>query len=324
MFKRKIIKENKLKSYLLKILKIHGLNKETLNLVNPNYSKQSENYFKLNDKTIILSNGVLDLKRKINELNILYRFAPNNSLWNSSKRWKRIIPNIDKKTLIKVCLFSLKKSLVNFINKNDIKIKLNLITESENYDEKFNIQLIEMIKCDKIEVKLNFSKKKGNHGTYLECCDLAEDAKDLIFFVEDDYLFEENAINELIYAYTRIATLIENDVFLCPCDYPFFYDSLYNTNILFGKNLRWRKVNETLLTFLFSINLLKKFRKNIRLVGEEYNDPFEKPLHEVYQKNYCFAPIGSLSYHISRTVPAINENWFELWQNTFREVNGGP
>ena len=99
MFKRKIIKENKLKSYLLKILKIHGLNKETLNLVNPNYSKQSENYFKLNDKTIILSNGVLDLKRKINELNILYRFAPNNSLWNSSKRWKRIIPNIDKKTL---------------------------------------------------------------------------------------------------------------------------------------------------------------------------------------------------------------------------------
>ena len=294
MFKRKIIKENKLKSYLLKMLKSHGLNKETLNLVNPNYSKQSENYFKLNDKTIILSNGVLDLKRKINELNILYRFAPNNSLWNSSKRWKRIIPNIDKKTLIRVCLFSLKKSLVNFINKNDIKIKLNLITESENYDEKFNIQLIEMINCDKIEVKLNFSKKKGNHGTYLECCDLAEDAKDLIFFVEDDYLFEENAISELIYAYTRIATLIENDVFLCPFDYP-FYDSLYNTNILFGKNLRWRKIRN-FINFLFSINLLKKFRKNIRLVGEEYNDPSKNHFIDLIKLLFCANWIFIVSY----------------------------
>ena len=104
---------------------------------------------------------------------------------------------------------------------------------------------------------------------------------------------------------------------LCPSDYPFFYDSLYQTTLFVGKNYRWRKVNETLLTFMFSKNILFRYREDIRKVGEKVNEPFEKPLHQLYEKINCLAPINSLSHHISRSVPTINEDWKRTWNFNF-------
>ena len=124
----------------------------------------------------------------------------------------------------------------------------------------------------------------------------------------------------MIFTYSRLSTLFKKDIFLCPSDYPFYYDSSYNTSIYLGMNYKWRDVKETLLTFMFSKNMLNNFRKNIRMVGEKVNDPFEKPLHDVYSKEKCLAPIGSLSYHINRHFPATTENWTNLWQKNFQKL----
>ena len=113
MFKRKLLKQSKLRRFLLKILNVHAIDKETFDLINPVINNKGNNFFNLNQKTFILSNGFLDLKRKIKKLDIYYRFSPSVDLWNTKGSWKRIIPNIDKKTLIKVSLISLKK--INFI-----------------------------------------------------------------------------------------------------------------------------------------------------------------------------------------------------------------
>ena len=66
---------------------------------------------------------------------------------------------------------------------------------------------------------------------------------------------------------------------------------------------------------MMSKKLYDKYKKKIRLVGEKENDPFEKPLHEIYKKNPCLSPVNSLSYHISRGQPATTENWINLWNN---------
>ena len=41
---------------------------------------------------------------------------------------------------------------------------------------------------------------------------MAENAEDLIFFIEDDYLFEPNCIEEMIFTYSRLSTLFKNDL----------------------------------------------------------------------------------------------------------------
>ena len=322
MFKRKLLKQSKFRRLLLKLLNVYAIDKETFNLVNPMTDNKGSNFFKFNDKSYILSSGYLDLKRKINSLDIYYRYSPNVDLWNTKGSWKRIIPNIDKQTLIKVSLLSLKESVLFFLKNNNLNINLHLIYDQST--DQFNNELKDLLSNDKYKLNFYNSKIKGNRGTYLECCDLAEKAKDLIFFVEDDYLFKKSSFEEIILSYSRISTLIDNDIFMCPSDYVFYYDSNYLTSLFIGKNHRWRVVKETLLTILFSKNLFNKFKNNIRLVGEKENTPFEGPLHEVYEQSPCFAPVKSTCYHLSRSVPGIESEWLEIWQKYFDKINGGP
>ena len=65
---------------------------------------------------------------------------------------------------------------------------------------------------------------------------------------------------------------------------------------------------------------LNTFRK----VGEQENEPFEKPLHKIYKEIPCLAPITSLSYHIGRDNPSLNEDYLSLWNlnlNTYNNLN---
>ncbi len=318
MFPRTYKKQSKLKRFLLKLFNVYAFEKETLNIVNPNYKNDSKNFFKINDKSLLLSSGYLNLKRKINYLDIFFRYSPSNPLWNSTDRWKRIIPGIDKKILIKVCIISLKESILSFLKNNKINININLISDNSNED--FDEELKKILDNENFNINFYKSKIEGNRGSYLECCDQAINAKDLIFFIEDDYLFEKNLIEELIFTYSRMSTLLNKDIFLCPSDYPFFYDSEYQTSLFIGKDHRWRYVNESLLTLVFSRSILNKYKNKIRQVGEIENFPFEKPLHQIFNEVPCLAPVSSLSYHLSRAVPAINENWIDLWNLNYKKL----
>ena len=316
MFPRKYKKQSKIKRFLLKLFNVHALEKETLNIVNPNYKNNGNNFYRFNDKTFILSSGYLELDRKIQKLDIFFRYSPKNQLWNSTDRWKRIVPKINKEDLIITCLISLKESILNFLNNNKLNITIHLI--SDNSDENFDKSIKNILINDKFNFEFHNSKKSGNRGSYLECCDQAEKADDLIFFIEDDYLFEPICLEELLITYSRISTLIKDDIILCPSDYPFYYDSNYKTSLFIGKDYRWRYVNETLLTIVFSKKILQKFRKEIRLVGEQINEPFEKPLHEIYKKNPCLSPLPSLAYHCANINSVFgvspNINFKKLWE----------
>ena len=319
MFLRKYKKLSSFKRFVLKLLNVYALDRETLNLVNPNYKNSGNNTFKINKESIILSNGYLKLNRKINSLDIFYRFAPNNVMWNSTNRWKRIVPNINKKDLILTSLNSLKKSIIKFISQNQIKVTINLISDSS--EKKFNDSIFKLLDDNLIRINFIETKIEGNRGSYLECCDQAENSEDLIFFIEDDYIFDENCIEEMIITYSRLSTIFNNDVFLCPSDYPFYYDSSYKTSLYIGNKYKWRTVEETLLTFMMSKDLYERYKKNIRLVGEKENVPFEKPLHEIYKNNPCFSPVNSLSFHISRDHPATTEDWIKIWNDNFTKFD---
>ena len=315
MFPRKYNKQNKLKRFLLKLLNVYAYERETLNIVNPDYKGKDGNIVKFNDKSFNFSLGYLDLSRKVSKLDIFFRYAPNSSLYNSSGNWKRIVPDINKEQLIYTCILSLKDSILNFLKNNKLDISLHLI--SDNSSDKFDENLKKILENQEFKIFSYKSKISGNRGSYLECCDQAEKAEDLIFFIEDDYLFEPNCIEEVLITFSRLSTILKEDLIICPTDYSFFYDSLYTTKLFIGKNYRWRIVAETLLTFMFSKDVYQKNKNLIRQVGEVINEPFEKPLHKLYKTNTCLAPVNTLSYHISRGVPSINEDWITLWNRNF-------
>ena len=57
--------------------------------------------------------------------------------------------------------------------------------------------------------------------------------EDLVYFVEDDYIHAENAMEEMVLTYERIASQINKELIICPTDYPYLYTKADSTQIFF-------------------------------------------------------------------------------------------
>ena len=92
---------------------------------------------------------------------------------------------------------------------------------------------------------------------------------------------------------------LKKDLFMCPSDYPYLYMNNEKTNILIGNKRHWRTINKTLCTFMTSKDLLNKYWRNFEKTCIDRNDPFEKYINEIYEKEICISPIKSLSLHLT-------------------------
>ena len=90
-----------------------------------------------------------------------------------------------------------------------------------------------------------------------------ENSSDLVYFVEDDYIHEESAISEMITTYERMASLTNKELILCPTDYPYLCTQSRKYSSLLRRKYHWRKINETLCTFLTSKKIVEKHWKKI-------------------------------------------------------------
>ena len=74
----------------------------------------------------------------------------------------------------------------------------------------------------------------SNLASLFQCFEIGKErGKDLIFFVEDDYLHFETMLEEMILSYERIASQLNQSIFMCPSDYPYLYMNNEKTNVFF-------------------------------------------------------------------------------------------
>jgi hypothetical protein len=173
-----------------------------------------------------------------------------------------------------------------------------------------------------IIVNKNNPDTLANLASLLKCFLIAKnEAEDLIFFVEDDYLHKDNMIEEMLMTYERFASQLNREIVLCPSDYPYLYTKDRKTNVLIGSHRHWQLIDKTLCTFLTSKKILNQYWDNFVNTCKKRNDPFEKYLNKIYENEYCFSPITSLSVHCTNInssygiAPHINIK--KLWdQNT--------
>ena len=120
---------------------------------------------------------------------------------------------------------------------------------------------------------------------------------DLIYFVEDDYLHSVDSIIEMIFSYEKFYSLFSQEVILLPSDYPYLYSKDENTKVYLGEKNHWRLVSESLVTFMTCKTLIDKYFSELEKMGQEWTDPWEKPLHNIYKSYPCLSPIPSLAVH---------------------------
>jgi hypothetical protein len=125
----------------------------------------------------------------------------------------------------------------------------------------------------------------------------AKKCTDLIYFVEDDYIHKTESLAEMLFAYEKFSSIFQNEIFILSTDYPYLYKNMNNSSILIGENTHWRTVKESLLTFMTSKKMIEKHFEKLIDMATSKSNPFEKNLHEIYEKERCFSPIPSLSIH---------------------------
>ena len=290
-------------------------------------------------KSITLPMGETKISRKVKELTIIFRSCTNvNMLTQNKKR-----------------LFDKEKSEYTFRSLNSIILSLN---EAKNKFPKIDFDIIvidhnskkshldqikkqidksylknSIISLNMNEFKNNINKinSKNENVTENQMSNMAnihkslllakKQCKDLIYFVEDDYIHQREAITEMILTYERISSQTNRELILCPADYPYLYTKADTTSIFLGSSRHWRIVGETLCTFLTSKNMLEKnWDKFISMCQFEHY-PFELPLHELYKSEYCLSPIPSLALHCTNINSVFGLSPTMDWQKVWEENN---
>ena len=260
-------------------------------------------------KSIIVPLGEIKIQHKVKSVKVILRTCTSELIMDQNKR--RIFDE-EKKEYTFRTLRSLIKS-INNASKKFKNITFNLIVTDTNSPEEDKNEIKEILKDSLIDNKFvsvnlkdfkdkitaGYSKAKfSNMANFYNSLLIAknEDA-DLIYFVEDDYIHSVNTITEMIFAYEKFNTIFSKDLILLPSDYPYLYTKDESTKIYVGEKHHWRLVDESLVTFMTSKKLIEKYFNELEKMGIEWIDPWEKPLHKIYETNPCLSPIPSLAVH---------------------------
>jgi len=294
--------------------------------------KINENLSSLGNKSINLPLGEVKIIRKVQALDIIIRTCASVNMLTQNKsrlfekekieyttRTIRSLLNSSKDPDLKQLKITFKVIDHNSTNENLAAIEKVFTEFSEEYSL-INLNVSKFI--NKIE-KTNqrgesvtdnqISNMANIHQSLLE----AKKCEDLIYFVEDDYIHKKESLKEMIFTYERLASQINNEIIICPTDYPYLYAKSEMTQNFLGQNYHWRKVNETLCTFLTSKKMIEKYWDKYESMCNKEHAPFEKPLHDIYEKELCISPIPSLALHFTNVNSIFglspNVNWKEVW-----------
>ena len=277
----------------------------------------NEDLSTINQKSIVLPLGEVSISRKVNSILIILRANTKIDIWDQNK--KRIFEKPKVEYTYK-SISSLIKSIVYCKTKYP-NIKIKTLIVDDDSDEKTLIHIKKTINSSKLDMEIiNFDKRDydniinkqknlqtfGNLSSLLHSFELGKKmGKDLVFFLEDDYIHFEPMLEEMIASYERISSQTKKELFMCPADYPYLYMNNEKSNILIGNKRHWRTIDRTLCTFMTSIELINKYWDNFYSTCLDRNEPFEKYLNEIYKKELCISPLKSLSVHMTN----VNSNY---------------
>tara|TARA_B100001123_G_scaffold435906_1_gene565268 strand:+ start:49 stop:1065 length:1017 start_codon:yes stop_codon:yes gene_type:complete len=324
-------KKSFLKKIFIKICRLFGfeiIDQSTYEV--PTIGKKLNDSLSSPGKTsITIPLGQYKITRKINSLKIIFRSCTSELIMDQNK--KRLFEN-DKNEYTFRSLNSLLKSVIE-AKKIFNQINYEIIVTDTNSDEKDlnkikNILSECKLKNKLIKINLNDYKEKifgeytqakfANMANLYSSLILARDeTNDLIYFVEDDYIHTKSSILEMLFSYEKFSSILKSEIFLIPADYPYLYTKNNDTKILLGHQKHWRSVDESLVTFMTSRDVVVENFENLMQMATKWKDPWEKPLHEIYKKVPCFSPIPSLSIHCTNINSAYglppNIDWKMLW-----------
>jgi len=322
---------NFIKRLFIKLCRLLGFEIiDQSNFTVPTLNKNlNENLSLPGKKSITVPLGEVKIKKKIESLKVILRTCTSELIMDQNK--KRLF-NEEKSEYTFRSLFSLLKSIEfakKFFTNTNIEIIITDTNSSKKDIEKIkNILTRFKIKNKLVEINLNNFREVITKGYsdakfanmanfYTSLLTVKNEDADLFYFVEDDYIHDNEAIVEMLFSYEKFYTLFNKDLVLIPADYPYLYTKDSDTKLYLGEKKHWRTVRESLVTFMTSKKLVLENFNKLESMGLKWVDPWEKPLHEIYENYPCLSPVPSLAIHCANINSVFglspNIDWKRIW-----------
>lgn len=243
-----------------------------------------------------------------------------HSVTNNQKQITRYMTT-DKAELSYRCV----KSLINTINhlvdlKSDI-LKIRFQIFDDHSDPAFLKRLDGLIASCKAETNLEHLTTHGIMPSILKCYEYGRDnGIDLVYFAQDDYLYYETCIWEMVDAYYAFTEKTKMPVCIYPFDDPYRYGIKQPpmVTVHLGVKRHWRTAFGTASCFMVDHPTLVK---NFDLFDKMGNEPVSGIMEDVsinrlFRERDCllFTPIPSVALHAQADTekdPYID--WKPLW-----------
>jgi hypothetical protein len=228
----------------------------------------------------------------------------------------------DKLTLIKKCMSSLVKTA------DSSRHKITFFWHDDNSSQECVESLHEIFGSSRHPYHYIALEENGWNYSALKQFEKGRDSKaDLVYFVEDDYLHVDTAIDEMVESYVNFKNNLGGDVSIHPFDDPDNYKPRWiePCRIVYGSKRRWRTNAYSTFTFMCSPEVVRKNWSTFYTMATEYGTLWGEMnnVHEGTMINRIwrtdvtlFTPIPSVALHMQyaeQMDPYID--WKSLWDS---------
>ena len=245
--------------------------------------------------------------------------------------WRVRYCNISKPALVVGCAQSLVNSIKHATN---VDVKLTVIDDHSSDDTVNTLKT--MLASSGLDYEFVPLAEYGyNHSAYQQWTICRDSGCDLFYSVEDDYLHEINAIQEMVDSYYLFCDRVKHDnIVIYPFDEPSEYNPPSRTDfVVHGSARHWRTGIFTTNVIMAKTSLLAQYWELFETMALKYNGDYLNPRTEHYEESNTiwkiwnggpvvrFNPIPSLALHLQfdqQKDPFID--WQEWWKQ-YTKVN---
>lgn len=204
----------------------------------------------------------------------------------------------------KRCVRSLINS-INYFKKQAPAFKIKLKIFDDHSSEDYLAILKKDIDKAIFEVELENLNKTGISASMLSCYQYGRDhGKEIVYFAQDDYLYEESAIEEMVDFFYQWSGKMDKPISIYPYNDPYRYwdHNIVPVRIVHGKKRHWRTNYQTAFCFMTHHSILdKEFDLFYAMACHKVDEKMEdETINKLFQeREYClFSPIPSLALHM--------------------------
>lgn len=224
------------------------------------------------------------------------------------------------------CIFSLIDSL-NYAQKQYPNYKIELQIFDDHSDQEFLEILNRLINIAKFNINLIHLETRGIMPSILRCYKHGKEyGKDWVYFVQDDFLHQQNSVELMIHAIDQFSNNLNSPASIYPFNKPAEYHLAENTavccHIVVGKDRYWRTNIHVPVTLMTHISIIEKnWDLFYKMANSEISETMEMDsICKIYYERgyYCFTPIPSLALHMQTEW---DKDFFIDWKSWWNEYD---